>query len=380
MARSPVGRFDIDVVPSLCEAELLWRSFEADAVATPYQRYDWVKLWQRHVLPASGSEIMTVFVRLGREIVAILPFEMRKRGGLRIATIVGANHVNFQMPLASDRFATSTAEIGELLTRIGAAFNADAIKLEHQPRSWGQAVNPLGGVMIDRDSNSAFVMDLDADFEVVSRSRRSARSLQQIRRKRRNLEAFAGRVEFKRADDADTCARVINAASRQRAVRRRTSGIPSFFDVDGGVEFVRAAAEKGLGQPDGDCTLAVHYLEAGGSIVAAYFGGSFRGAYSCFLNSFDPDFQKFSPGDIILHDLIEHLCRKGLRQLDLGVGDEHYKRVWCDEVPLFATTIPVTLMGSLYRSGQRPLLMAKRSIKQNEFLLDRWRAARRLTA
>jgi CelD/BcsL family acetyltransferase involved in cellulose biosynthesis len=380
VTQSSVGKFNIEVVPSLGDAEAIWRAFEIDALATPYQRYDWVRLWQEHVLPDSGNEIVTVLVRSGRDLVAIFPFGIRKRNGLRIATIAGGCHANFQMPLSQDSFRPDDAELRELLNGIGTALDADVISFQHQPGSWGEAPNPLAGMLSERDSNSAFVMSLHRDFDALARARRSARSLQQIRRKRRNLEAFKGPVTFKRARDAETCARVIDEAVRQRSARRRTSGIPSFFDLEGAREFVQAATVAGLEQPESDCTMLVHYLEAGDTIVASYFGGSSQGAYSCFLNAFDLDFQKFSPGDIILHDLIAHFCRQGLRQLDLGAGDEHYKRVWCDRIDLYATTVPVTIMGSLYSSGLRPLLMAKRSIKQNEFLLASWRTARRLTA
>lgn len=380
MPRSSVGRFDIEVVPSLCDAEELWRAFEATALVTAYQRYDWVRLWREYVMPASRTEIITVLVRSGEDVVAIFPLAIRRRTGLRIATLVGGSHVNFQIPLVSPGFDPDEAQLDALLKSIGSAVKADAIRLQHQPKSWLTMANPLAGMMSERDSNCAFVMSLDRDFDKLARSRRSARSLQHIRRKRRNLEAFAGPVALKRASDPATCARVVDEAIRQRAERRRTSGIPSFFDLDGAAAFVHAAARKGLEQNDDDCLLAVHYLEAGDSIVASYFGGSAHGAYSCFLNSFDLAFCKFSPGEIILHGLIERLCGQGLRQLDLGAGDEHYKRIWCDETPLYANTIPITLMGSLYSGSQRPLLMAKRSIKQNDFLLGSWRAARRLTA
>lgn len=380
MAQLSVGKFNIEVVSSLSNAEMLWRAIEAHALATPYQRYDWLKLWHEHVMKACRTDSVTVLVRSGENVVAIFPFEVRRRGGFRTATMAGGRHVNFQMPLSNAGFGASRAELTELLRKIGSALNVDAVKLQHQPESWGPALNPLSGMLRDRDSNSAFLLKLDGDFDALVRSRRSGRSLQQIRRKRRNLEAFAGPVAFKRARDLETCARVIDAAIGHRAVRRQTSGIPSFFDVDGGEGFVRAAAENGLEQPDGDCTLEVHYLEAGGSIIASYFGSSSQGAYSCFLNAFDLNFRKFSPGEIILHDLIDHLCRRGLRQLDLGVGDARYKRVWCDEIQLYSTTVPITIMGWFYSGGLRPLVMAKRSIKQSKFLLAGWRAARRLSA
>ncbi|HSP26662.1 MAG TPA: GNAT family N-acetyltransferase, partial [Saliniramus sp.] len=327
-----------------------------------------------------------VLLRLRGALVAILPLGVRTQAGVRIGSILGGRHVNFQMPLWSPGFLDDTtirldgAGLEALLRRIGERLGVDALTFLHQPGRWNHSDNPLASIRAEVANSPAFTLPLAANFESIARARRSARSLQQIRRKRRRLEAAAGPLVFARARDPQTCERVIDKAIRDRAARRRTSGIPSFFDVEGGARFVRETALRGLNQPDGDCVLAVHYLQAGDVIVASYFGGSAGGHYSCFANAFDVAFEKYSPGDLILHDLISHLCEQGLQGMDLGVGEEHYKKLWCDTIPLHAGTLPITALGALYSGGARSYRAARQAVKNSDLFRSGWRAARRLRA
>jgi|GEM_PF-840034 len=370
--------------PSACEE--LWRAFETTAIVTPYQRYDWIATWQEAMALPEETTTAIVLLRLKGELVAILPLGIRTHAGARIASILGGRHVNFQMPIWSPRFlddpATRLGGAGmeALLRRIGECLRVDALTFLHQPGRWNHSDNPLSSIRVEAASSPAFTLPLAANFDSVARARRSARSLQQIRRKRRRLEAAAGSFVFARARDPDTCERVIEKAIRDRTERRRTSGIPSFFDVEGGTRFIRKAAMQGLDQPDGDCVLAVHYLQAGDVVVASYFGGSAGGHYSCFANAFDGSFEKYSPGEIILHELIRHLCEQGLQGMDLGVGEEHYKKLWCDTLPLNAGTLPITALGALYSGGARSYRAAKHAVKTSDLLWSGWRAARRLRA
>jgi CelD/BcsL family acetyltransferase involved in cellulose biosynthesis len=57
---------------------------------------------------------------------------------------------------------------------------------------------------------------------------------------------------------------------------------------------------------------------------------------------------KYSPGTLLLMNLVEHCAKENLNLLDLSLGDETYKYEWCDEhVKLFTTTRPLTAKGRL---------------------------------
>lgn len=381
--RGDCGWMAIEVETDLARCAAEWRAFAASAHASPYQTYEWIEAWWRLVEAREGGALQLVRLRRGETLLALLPLVVRSRMGVRVASFVGGRRFNIQTPIWCDGFAQALedAPVEIILRRIGRIVGADAIEFAHMPRECCGAENPFVTPDAAECPSPTFILPLEPDFTALSQARRSGKSLQQLRRKRKKLEAEAGPVRFARASDAEEAARVVDAALSQRAARRAASGVPSFFDAPGGEAFIRETSARGVDCERGCSSLMnAHYLEAGGRIVATYFGASHAGFYSCYVNSFDGDFDVFSPGDILLHDLIEAMCGKGLTALDLGVGEERYKQSWCDRIPLFQSTTPVTPKGWLYMNAARLSQDGKRLIKRNKTLWQGWRSMRRLAS
>jgi hypothetical protein len=74
----------VEVFDDLTVAEPHWRALElVDSLATPYQRYDFLKHWQRHVGSNSGmTPFIVVGFNQGSEPLFLLPLGSRPIGGL----------------------------------------------------------------------------------------------------------------------------------------------------------------------------------------------------------------------------------------------------------------------------------------------------------
>ena len=60
---------------------------------------------------------------------------------------------------------------------------------------------------------------------------------------------------------------------------------------------------------------------------------------------------KYSPGLILMRDIIDHYAGQGYRALDLGIGSDDYKRLFCkDDEPIFDSFIPLSQRGKLAAS------------------------------
>src|SRR5262245_56021730 len=86
---SAASRFKVTVYDTLATAEPVWRALEAQAVLTPYQRYDWIAGWHEARGP-QGKLAITVIEMDGKS-VALLPLEIGSKLGMRRATIIGAD-------------------------------------------------------------------------------------------------------------------------------------------------------------------------------------------------------------------------------------------------------------------------------------------------
>ena len=76
-----------------------------------------------------------------------------------------------------------------------------------------------------------------------------------------------------------------------------------------------------------------------------------------------------SPGDFLFFDNIEEACKQGLDIYDFSVGDEPYKRLWCDiETRHFDVVVPLTAKGRLLALQMRLLARLKAFVKNSPLI------------
>lgn len=378
--------WNLQIETELDRCAEIWQAFERDAVASPYQGHAWIRSWWRHIEAREGAEPRIVMLRRNGTLAAIIPLVLRRHMGAKVAGMIGGKHFNYQAPVWRPELFDATARdaMPQTLRVIARTIGADLIELTNLPREWNEKANPLALETASACPSPSYMLPLTGSFAEICEARRSKKSLQQLRRKRKKLEGLAGSVRFLQAQDEATCAMVLRAATAHREARRAASGVPSFFEVPGSESFLREiafACVTAHGRGDSpSCAIRLHYLQAGDTVVATYIGAALNGVYSCFVNSFDTAFEACSPGDILLHDLIEALCEENFQSFDLGVGEERYKKAWCDPVPLYDLRVPITPRGWIYSNAARVSQEGKSLIKQSPMLWRGWRSMRRLAS
>lgn len=91
--------------------------------------------------------------------------------------------------------------------------------------------------------------------------------------------------------------------------------------------------------------LRARVLYIAGNPVAFAYGYCYRGTYYGVANSFDPAFANYDVGLYVLMQLVDGLCREGVRAWDFGTGNAEYKERLGDvrlneaEVLMFAPSI-----------------------------------------
>ena len=135
----------VEIFNTMAAVEPHWHALEhADSLATPYQRYDFLKLWQCHVGSEAGiSPFVVVGFNAVREPLFLWPFGSRHIGSMVCLEFLGGKHANFNMALwRRDVAATIEAkELRKVLQQL--AGRADIVKLTSQPLTWGGATNPF---------------------------------------------------------------------------------------------------------------------------------------------------------------------------------------------------------------------------------------------
>ena len=375
----PIGR--VDIFHDLSAAEPLWRRLEAEAtLGTPYQRFDFMAPWQRHVGSRAGITPLIVIASdpAGRPLM-LLPLGLRRFGPLGIAGFLGGKHVNFNLALwrRETLAAIGPGEIAAVLDRLAATGGIDLLALANQPLTWDGCANPLALLPHQPSPSFGWRGALAADFATLAASRFNGTARKKLRKKERSLAAH-GPLRCWQAASADEARRVIDVFFEQKAARMRERGIADVFAAPGMREFITTAATERLA--DGRPAIELHVLAVGERILAVFGGVADDRRFSGMFNSITRcPLAHESPGELLLIDLVRHCCARGLATFDLGVGEADYKRTLCSEPePLVDSIVPLTTRGRAAAALWRLKIAAKRRIKHSPAIWRAIGAARRM--
>ncbi len=371
----------VELFEDMGAAEPFWRALEqGDSLATPYQRFAFLRLWQRHAGAAAGiTPLIAAGFNAAGTPLFLLPLGRRRVGGLQVAEFLGGKHANFNMGVWR-REVAETIEAGTLRAVLKQfAGRADLLRLVNQPLTWNGTTNPFALLPHLRSANYGFSGALIADYEALLRARTNSATRKKMRKKERALASF-GAVQFTQAASDAEVRRVLDVFFKQKSARMRVLGVSDAFAPPGVRRFIEAAASEHT--TDGAPAIELYALSVGDIIVATFGGIVGGGRFSGMFNSIVKDrYAAESPGEQLLTQVVRRCCERGLTTFDLGIGESNYKTLFCsDAEPLFESHLPLSRAGTLLAHGYRLAACGKRTVKGNAPLWSAVRSMRRLRA
>lgn len=99
--------------------------------------------------------------------------------------------------------------------------------------------------------------------------------------------------------------------------------------ASGLVDLTQAQLSRGIldavaESPNGFCVS----LWSGDVFVSAHFGFRLGDAFHPWIAAYNPDFAHYSPGNLLLKRIVEHMSEMGLSEYDLAEGHDHYKKYY----------------------------------------------------
>jgi CelD/BcsL family acetyltransferase involved in cellulose biosynthesis len=74
--------------------------------------------------------------------------------------------------------------------------------------------------------------------------------------------------------------------------------------------------------------LSLYVMKLSGTPVAAEYGFKYKSKYYAYIAGYDPNYSKYSVGNMLFVYIISKLIQEGLTQYDFLRGSEHYKDYW----------------------------------------------------
>jgi CelD/BcsL family acetyltransferase involved in cellulose biosynthesis len=369
---------NLSVVNDITSIEDLWRSFQETADCTVFQTYDWHAAWQRHIGDLEGVTPAIVIGEVRGKLAFILPLAVEHGHGMRRLVWHAADLCDYNAPLLAPDFEyVGGGDFVELFSRatrlIAAETRFDAVVLTKMPETIGGQRNPFLELDTTLNPSGAYMMAINGPWETFYKDKRSSATRRHDRSKRKRLAEF-GAVEFVTATEPCVVEKTLDALFTQKAASFATRGVSNFLAKPGTREFFRALGADASFRD----VLHIAKLQVGASIAAANLGLVFRGRYYHVLASYDAGpVSRFGPGTAHLHDLIAYALARGCTTFDFTVGDEPYKRDWCDgEARLHDFHAAASVRGWLAVQATVAAARVKRYVKQTPQLsmaVHRWR-------
>ncbi|MCW5695520.1 MAG: GNAT family N-acetyltransferase [Bauldia sp.] len=373
----PIADIALSVHTDLRGAETDWRALEAVAPRAIYQRFDWLDAWYGTQGRALGIEPAIVIGRIGARPVIALPFGRRRSRLGRKLVWLGGTHVNSAMGLFDPGLAAALDRdaVRHLFRRATAAIGGfDYAVLCSQPYSWAGHANPLRHLPGLVEDQPVLVISLEGGFDAVLNRHSGARKRKKLRWQENTLRP-AGGYRYRKAATPGEALSFLDTFLAQKTAQFARSGVDNVFAEPGAVDFLRqlVARSFALGEP----LIELYGLEIEGKVRATFAGGVEGGRFQGYFSAIAlDDWQRVSPGDLLLHHLVRSCCERGCDVLDFGIGEERYKASW-DALPQrqFATYAGRTLKGRAIVAALRGIQAARVRIRSNR---TAWAAVKKI--
>ena len=358
----------LEVYRDFASVETLWREFEREADLTPYQRFDYLHLWQQHIGSKDGvTPLIVVAFDAENKLLCLLPLGKFARGPFHAACYLAGKHANYNFGI----WRRGVSFNHDFLTQFIEALNASepdlaVLELHNQPYAWHGAENPFLAFSHQPSPSTGYRLKLGDTGEAVLARQLTSSYRGRIRGKEKKLAKLPGYRYFV-ASTPEEITRCMDAFFAQKREYMAVMKIPNPFDAPEVEAFLRAVAYARI--------LEIHALECDSEVLALYAGVADGKRISTLISSYTAsENSRWSPGIITISHIVANVADRGLEIMDLGVGEAEYKFVYCDEKEeLFDSFIPLSKAGHAIVPLLRAQANLKRFVKSTPTL---WRAAK----
>lgn len=372
---------DLSVHDSISGLRKDWKAAEKQADISVYQRYEWVEAYLEAQREQGDIRPFIIVGRLEGEIVFILPLVLKGKYVSRLK-FIGGTHVNFNMGIfprayreviTPETFKKIFARIRKLTPGLG------YLALCCQPESWGGAGNPLMCEPHQRSANPAFFLNLEGGFDATLSRGNAKRKRKKFRQQCRQADALGGYSLIK-PQTSEEISYLIDVFLEQKSRRLKALGIKDVFADDSVRSFLSELAVRSLGRKQP--LLQLYGLRLGDDIAAVFGAGASGKHLSGYFSSIDSEkYGAISPGEMLLYLVVWEACEEGFQSMDLGAGDERYKRSWCSEVvEMYEIIMPYNIFGMPVVWMRRCYGLLRRSIRENDRSWALYKRLRQLKA
>lgn len=212
-----------------------------------------------------------------------------------------------------------------LATRIAQQAGADVLDLRHLSAAVAGTPNPLFDSSLRQTAYATHSLSLQGSWETFRNDRLSSSHRATSRRKWRQLHKL-GTPRFVDAQGVDEALSLLSTILSLKRTQCADSGRRDLLAMPGYADFFREMTRRHFASG----RIRITALQIDRSVLAAHWGCVHQGRFLWLMPTYDPAWQRVSPGRLLLEQVLERSFEEGLDAFDFTIGDEPYKLAYAD--------------------------------------------------
>jgi len=329
---------------SVADFAAWWAAARPQACLLPFQDPRVMAVWERTIGAGSGARCHVVRLDLNGAPLLAIYFALRplNRRGLRLLTFMDGGVSDYNAPILFEPLPNALPPANRLWRHIFAALpRHDRIELEKMPATVKHLLNPLWLADGKPHRTAGHVMTLPSAWDELMQEKGKSKIVKAAKRNYRQLNE-RGAVRLLMAHDLAERDQILDAMLAAKRDQLRRMGVSDIFARPGVEDFYRQCAA--IQNPP---ITRLSGLLVNDEVVATNMGFVDAHHFCGVLTSFSQGpWARYSCGHLHLQMLLRWASESGLRSFDFGIGDEDYKKFWCDrDIALRDMQGPVSVAG-----------------------------------
>jgi len=334
----------VDSDAHLDEIGAAWTALWRRGDGLVFQSHDWVSAWWKTVPGRERRQLRIGLIWRGAELMAILPLAIQRRKGLRFLEWAANDCTDYADILIDP--ACPPASLHRLWKQAVAAGGFDVYFLNRlRPDAKFRAlIDAPAGLKLPANRRTEVSSQVAGDWTAGAQwfDGQSKKARQNYRRARKALEE-TGSVRFRLLPLDEPVAPVLaRLADLKRKWLIDNGRVTPLFDE--GAPALPALVD--VLQKAG--VLRIFVLECNDTVIAISLNFVQHGTLMAFITSYDPEFERGSPGMVLLMDYVQWSIDQGLKEVDFLCGSESFKAKYATrQLTLTSVMAPRSLKGRL---------------------------------
>ena len=352
------GDWTWEIYQDFQSAEKIWRGFEPAAACYVFQTFDWLSRWTEIVGGAVyGISPYIIIVKKEEEFQCILPLGIRRDRGFKILEWLGGEHADYHGPLIGQNLLPGAfTEVWKFIEETLPKF--DAIFFQRQPAKINGNESPFVGSSAIEYNRAYSILMEGRNWEQFQTERVKPKLRADSRRHRKQLNKL-GDLNFVVASDQREAGQILQIMFDQKRRRYRETGHRDMLAVKEHRRFYEKMTDDLIESQ----LIHLSSLQVNDKVIATHWGALYRKCLYSLMPSFEGgEWQRYSPGRLLLEPLLEWCFNNGVEQFDLTGGMDKYKLDWRNhEMPLYYFMEARSLKGTIYIKSHQARTFVSRS-------------------